>query len=92
MPCENIENCSILKEYGEKEGFSQAVAGFRMLYCEGDNMEKCLRRKLAKKLGGPDKLPSNMMPNGLPLTGTDSNEWPQNVLDALNEERANQQS
>lgn len=32
-------------------------------------------RKIVAKVLGPEFIPMNMMPNGLPLTGTDDSEW-----------------
>ncbi|MBN2603111.1 MAG: hypothetical protein JXA91_03145 [Candidatus Thermoplasmatota archaeon] len=42
-------------------------------------------KKVSMALGGPDKVPANMMPNGSPLTGTTSDGWSDDVKNVLSE-------
>ncbi len=78
-----MKNCS--KE--EKCTFAHCEKRYKMLssmtlyktkYCEGESNE-CIRFKLAEKFGNV-QVPSNMMPNGLPLPGTHRRDWSEVAL------------
>jgi hypothetical protein len=43
-------------------------------FCHGSSQERCVRIKLENKFG-KIHVPSNMMPNGLPLPGTHRRDW-----------------
>ncbi len=64
-------------ERGDKRKY--ALQGFANMYCRGWKQGECIRKKVSMELGGPDKVPQNMMPNGLPLPGTVSSEWLEEV-------------
>ena len=53
--------------------------GFVRAYCKGDKQDECIRKKVSKALGGPHKVPVNMMPTGMPLFGTTRKDWPDEV-------------
>jgi hypothetical protein len=80
--CENLGTCAFFKAYTNDENLKLALQGFVSLYCKGGKQGQCVRKKVSKALGGPQHVPVNMMPNGLPLAGTTSADWPQNVKDA----------
>ncbi|MFC1669458.1 hypothetical protein ACFL20_03645 [Spirochaetota bacterium] len=42
-----------------------------------------MEKKISSALGGPEYVPVNMMPNGLPLAGTDSSDWPDDIKSAI---------
>lgn len=56
-----------------------ALRGFINLCSKGHKQEECDRKKVSKTLGGPDKVPTNMMPNGRPLSGTTNEDWSEEV-------------
>lgn len=58
------------------------------IYCKGEKQGECFRRLVGRSLGGPDKIPPNMMPNGHALTGTDDSGWPTEVKMLLAKKRA----
>ena len=47
-----------------------ALQGFIRTFCEGPKQAECIRKKINKALGGPSKVPVNMMPKGMALSGT----------------------
>ncbi|MGD2066036.1 MAG: hypothetical protein PVI43_02560 [Candidatus Bathyarchaeota archaeon] len=73
--CDNIKNCPLFKKYKNDENKKYALVAFIKTYCKGDKHIECVRKKLSKALGGPDKIPANMMPSGLPVFGTISDDW-----------------
>jgi len=79
MDCEKLNTCAFFKLYEERESNKLAISGFVRMYCKGNMQNDCLRKKVSKALGGPEKVPVNMMPNSIPLPGTDSSEWPTGV-------------
>jgi len=81
--CENLATCAFFKVYENDESKKMALQGFINIYCKGDKQHVCLRKKVSKALGGPDKVPTNMMPNGRPLAGTSSDSWSQDVKNQL---------
>ena len=66
------------KTYLNEPQRAAALKGFVAMYCTGTKKSECTRKKIAKALGG-DKVPVNMMPNGMPLSGTNRNAWPKEV-------------
>jgi hypothetical protein len=73
--CANLSKCAFFKQYENLENKKLALRGFVRTFCKGDKQGECVRKKVSKALGGPDKVPLNMMPNGLPLAGTSKEEW-----------------
>ncbi|MFW5991551.1 MAG: hypothetical protein ACOCQX_04960, partial [Candidatus Nanoarchaeia archaeon] len=80
--CPEFQRCNFLKENVAKDSMKMAVEGFKQKYCKG-NYEKCKRYAIGKKIGH-DKLPANMMPNGLPITGTNDDDWSDEVKSMIN--------
>lgn len=78
--CPNMSRCSFFQVYANSEEHAVAVAGFLRLYCRGEGQERCVSKKVSSEVGGPDKVPSNMLPNGVPVAGTDASSWPEEVL------------
>jgi hypothetical protein len=84
MPdCANLSTCAFFKHYEQDETKKLAIQGFITKYCKGSMQEYCVRKKVSQELGGPDKVPVNMMPNGAPLVGTTSDNWPNEVKEVL---------
>ncbi len=82
--CTHISVCSFFTVYGAREGSKTAVAGFVRLYCKGDRQDQCVRKAVSKAIGGPHNIPANMLPNGLPISGTDDQSWSDGVKKAAN--------
>ena len=59
------------------ESKSLAIAGFVRIYCRGNRQSQCLRKKVSAALGGPDHASLNMLPNGLAMSGTKTDDWPE---------------
>ncbi|OKY77845.1 MAG: hypothetical protein BTN85_0320 [Candidatus Methanohalarchaeum thermophilum] len=76
--CKNIDSCGFFEKY--KEENELGLNGFINQYCKGDKMDECVRRELAKELGGTEKIPDNMLPNGYPISGTDKSDWSEEVI------------
>lgn len=70
--CPKEEQCAFMN-CDEKYNILPAMAVHKTNYCESKN-ELCIRYKLSDKYG-EIKVPSNMMPNGLPLPGTHRRDW-----------------
>jgi len=77
--CHNMSKCSFFQAYANSDGHRAAVAGFVRIYCKGERQEDCIRKKVSKEIGGPEKVPANMLPNGVPLAGTDSSSWSEDI-------------
>lgn len=85
--CKNLENCFFFREYNNDPSRRLALRGFVNIYCQGSRQHKCIRKKISKKLGGPQNVPCNMMPNGSPLSGTSRDDWTEDVFQVLDEEQ-----
>jgi hypothetical protein len=72
-----MERCSFFKTYGAAEDKSLAIAGFIRMYCKGRRQDECVRKSVSAILGGPQKVPANMLPNGLAMSGTSADDWPE---------------
>lgn len=81
--CENLAKCAFFKTYETDENRKLALTGLANLYCKGAKQDQCIRKKVSKALGGPDKVPVNMMPDGHPLSGTSSDDWSEEVKSAM---------
>jgi len=77
--CENLAYCSFFKDASKEEKYK----GLIDMYCKGDKQDECVRKRVSKALGGPENVPSNMMPNGSPLLGTDDSTWSEDVTKVL---------
>ncbi len=83
MVCPYIQDCVFLKANENKEELKTPMKGLKQKYCEQHN-EECNIYKLAQEFE-MNKIPSNLMPNGMPLTGTNDNSWDAEVKDKLRE-------
>ena len=83
MECEQLLECVFFKEYDKDEDKKVAMTGFKRMYCQGEKPLQCARKKVSTVLGGVHKVPVNMMPSGGPVSGTDTSNWTQEVLDCL---------
>ena len=81
--CQNMSRCSFFIAYANNDGHKAAVSGFIRLYCRGEKQHACVRKKVSSAVGGPEKVPSNMLPNGVPVSGTNSSSWSEEVKRAL---------
>ena len=52
-------------------------------YCKGSYLRKCVRKKVAEKLGGREFVPDNMQPDGKPAKGTSDSEWSDEVKEIV---------
>jgi hypothetical protein len=77
--CESLENCPLFRRYRRDENKKYALIAFIKAYCKGEKQAECVRKKVSKALGGPNKVPTNMMPSGLPVFGTLKDNWPDEV-------------
>lgn len=77
--CSKFETCA----------FTHASTEFKLLgtldhymsaYCHADDSSHCVRIQLEDK-NGAIHVPSNMMPNGLPLPGTHRRDWTEVALE-----------
>ena len=80
--CEKLEACMFFKTYQNEPQRAAVRKGFVSIYCTGAKKSECTRKKVAKALGG-DKVPVNMIPNGMPLSGTNRAAWPKEVTALL---------
>jgi hypothetical protein len=81
--CDRAEKCVFTNRVEADIVRSLALKGFATVYCRGDKQAECIRKKISKTLGGPEKVPENMMPNGLPLPGTSRKDWSSAVMALL---------
>lgn len=77
--CAIINRCSFFREYGKDEQYAFALEGFLRQYCQGHRESICMRKMLADRFGSPDFVPANMLPNGLPVSGTSTESWPESA-------------
>ncbi|MGD9131664.1 MAG: hypothetical protein PVH73_08860 [Candidatus Bathyarchaeota archaeon] len=77
--CECLENCPLFRRYRRDENKKYALIAFIEAYCKGERQTECVRKKVSRALGGPDKVPTNMMPSGLPVFGTLKDNWSDEV-------------
>ena len=77
--CGLMRRCSFFREFGGDETFANALDGFLRVYCRGNRQSDCMRKRLAERLGTPDFVPANMLPNGLPVSGTSTASWPESA-------------
>lgn len=74
--CEKIKTCRFIQKHENNEEVKVALRGFIKKYCGSrQKSNKCIRKELANMLNGWDKIPDNMMPNGLRLPGTNDSDW-----------------
>jgi hypothetical protein len=83
MDCEKLKGCAFFKMPLVSKERELAFLGFVRMYCKGDLKEKCVRRMVGMMLGGPTKVPENMMPNGMPLVGTNDSQWSPEVKELV---------
>ena len=77
MDCENLAKCgffAFVSTYNPETG-KAATEGFVLRYCKGESSGLCVRKIVSKALGGPQRVPDNMLPNGYPLAGTKDAQW-----------------
>jgi hypothetical protein len=79
MECKNLAQCPFFNCCDELQK-NTSVAGFMTLYCKGDKMSSCVRLRLSDQFG-KQVIPKNMMPNGLPVPGTNCDGWSPEALD-----------
>ena len=82
--CDKLEACAFFKTYETEPGRELALKGFISTYCKGEKQAECVRKIISQKLGGADKVPVNMMPNGMALSGTGKDDWSKEVLEIIN--------
>ncbi len=81
--CLHFEKCSFFTVKPKDQIQEMAMEGFRRTYCKGPAQDVCIRKSVGAALGGPHKVPPNMLPTGQALRGTCSSDWPGEVLEAL---------
>jgi len=83
MVCEQHEKCDFFIEYQKYDERKLALEGLARLYCCGPMQKNCIRKEVAAILGGLEKVPVNMMPDGQPIADTDTDNWPDEAKIAL---------
>ena len=73
--CNNYVSCSFVKISYDDDRRKLVLRRFISKYCQGKSQEQCIRKKVCVALGGPERVPANLMPNGLPLPGTGNKNW-----------------
>ena len=73
MECIYLETCPFVKHCNENNAETSAQ-GFIHLYCKGNKLNDCVRKRLCEKFSR-EIVPKNMMPNGLPISGTAKEGW-----------------
>lgn len=86
--CTSLGKCTFFSIKARDQAQALALAGFIKVYCKGPKQDQCLRRFVGRTLGGPDKIPLNLLPNGLPLSGTSGSDWPADVKISLSRKRS----
>ena len=76
--CEIFEQCAFVRKYEVDPDWMFAVKGFVVTYCEGEKQALCVRKRITKLLGS-EKIPVNMMPNGMAFIGTSKKEWSEEI-------------
>lgn len=79
VDCENLAYCPFFKGASKEEKYN----GLIDTYCRGNKQDECMRKRVSKALGGPETVPSNMMPDGSPLLGSDDLTWSDDVTKVL---------
>lgn len=77
--CPNLAGCSFVNCCSEMRK-STSANGFIKTFCKGEQMQECVRKKIASKFG-KEFVPENMMPNGFPIPGTDKSKWSKEALE-----------
>jgi hypothetical protein len=80
--CERIQKCTFFKAYMDDTSKKLALEGFALMYCKGEKQNVCIRKKVCDILGA-EKVPVNMMPNGVPISGSDDSLWSAEVKQAM---------
>ena len=80
MECERLAACPFFNIDESDPGVASAKRGLMALYCKGDKKDSCVRLAVFHKFGSPTSVPKNMMPNGMPLPGTNDSEWDTAVI------------
>lgn len=77
--CRNFKTCSFVNC---DPSFHQLTSIDHYIedYCHGEKVDNCIRLKIEDRLGSIH-VPSNMMPNGLPLPGTHRRDWTEIALE-----------
>jgi hypothetical protein len=86
--CSSLVRCTFFSIKAKDKTQALALAGFMSVYCRGPKQDQCLRRFVGRTLGGPDNIPMNMLPNGLPLSGISDSDWPSDVKILLSKKRS----
>jgi len=81
--CPNLGECNFFKMFESDKNKQLALKGFIYIFCKGKKQDQCKRKKISKSLGGSHYVPPNMLPNGLPMAGTNAYEWIEEVKSLL---------
>ena len=79
VDCENLAYCPFFKGASKEEKYKGLIDS----YCREDKQNECMRKRVSEALGGPESVPSNMMPNGSPMLETDDLTWADDVTNVL---------
>lgn len=82
--CPNLKNCPFFKQYETNEQYHKLLTNFIRLYCKGEKKFDCVRLRLKNKYG-KEKVPTNMMPNGMALKDTKQEDWSPEIKKAAKE-------
>lgn len=78
-PCPKEQACAFM-HCDENFKMLPSMSYYEKTYCHGEVQGECIRIKLESKYGALH-VPSNMMPNGMPLPGTHRRDWSINAIE-----------
>jgi hypothetical protein len=80
--CKKTRSMHVLQNIPNRTAKSSSTQRIRFNILHRSKKSEYTRKKVAKALGG-DKVPVNMMPNGMPLNGTNRAAWPKEITALL---------
>ena len=79
--CEKLPKCGFYNDYKDKRALNTVLSKYIEQYCKGEKKPDCVRMKISMKFG-PEKVPKNMTPAGIPVLGTTRDGWSEEALNA----------
>lgn len=78
--CCRFEACPLIKYCKQSNKCSSvSIKGVINLYCRGEKQYHCVRKKLLD-IYGAEAVPVDMLPNGFPIPGAKTDQWPDIAL------------
>jgi hypothetical protein len=79
--CDRLLKCPFYNEYKDMRALNKVLSKYIDQYCKGEKKGDCMRMKIAVKFG-PEKVPNNMTPAGIPVLGSTRDGWSEEALNA----------